>query len=305
MNNKQMIAIGTAIVLIIGGVGAFLIVNSANNSDSGEKEFVDYDSSKGWASWDPKVFKFSSSLMGASPFVVNTAEEMYEGIYGDLPTNTGITIDDVPSDFYKHRSLVSYNSDGKLVVQSFAMNASQQYEPRDVVFDSVADYNMAPGSFVATLYYVMSYAAGIDPTEYDSKVVSDLWSKVNAGTYSTYDDIEVNFGIPKEGFNGYKMPHLSASDILGSSEDYVKVIESVADEGKSTVYFGYGSMNSWSNGGTWLTELAESKGSYVILGQFATVNETLALVEAMAHIYGMKEIADDIIDDIRLRLYTL
>lgn len=304
MNNMQIVTVFVALALVIGGIGAFFVLSDKDN-ETNAKEYVEYDSSKGWASWNPTIFKFSSSLMGASPFVVNTAEEFYEGVYGNPPSSNRLTINDVPSDFYNYDSIVSYNNKGELVVKSYAVDANGTYTPRDVVFKGVADYNMGAGSFVATLYYVMSYAAGVSPQEYDATVVSDMWNKVNAGTYSTYQDLEINFGIPISGFKGFKMPQLSASDILGSREEYIKVIEDVAKEGKSTVYFGYGSMNSWSNGGTWLTELAESQGSHVILGRFTTVNEAFGLLEAMAHIYGMKNIAKNIIDDIRLRLYAL
>jgi len=304
MNNIKLITIGV-VILLIGGVGAFFILSDSDDR-AAEKEYVQYDSSKGWASWDPIVSKVSSSHLGGSPFTVDTVEELYKEIYGNLPSYNRFTINDVPSDFYNFDSLISYNNDGKLVVKSYANDSNGKLTSRDVVFKDTADYNMSPGSYVATLYYIMAYAAGKDPMAYDAAVVSDMWTKVNAATFSTYQDLEINFGIPIDGFNGFKMPQLSASDIYGSREEYVKVFNDVAKEGKSTVYIGYASMNSWdSGGGKWLTDLAESQGSYVILGGFNTVNDILALVEMMSHIYGMKDVAQDIVDDMRLKLYTL
>ena len=296
MEKRAIIAIGVVAVLVIGGLAYVALSN--NGDDDNEQE-----SKGGWYSWNPKTFLVASSNVAPSPYWVNTIEMMYEGLYGSAPSYDRYAIKDVPSDFLSYESLVSYNDLGQLVVKSKYADASKNWSSYDVTFDKMPTGGIGTGSFFVCLYYALCEQAGVDPMAYDSNVIAKMWKMAFGGDEALYSGLERNYNIPVAGFNGVQLPN--PSKISDNKEKYVAMIDDLKSRGEVPVWLCSGSSPAYENGGQWMRELMETNGFYAVTFSISTFSDCLAEIEAIAHIFGMGDTAKNLIDNLRVQMYTL
>lgn len=300
--NKKVPIIAVVIVVIL--IAAVLVPYAMkdNTDEKKEKEYVEYDSSKGWASWNPTVSIIDSSKLAGSPYLAITLQDKVEEFYKvKVPQTYGIK--DVPSDFLAYESLVSHDSSGNLVLKSFAKGESGAYESRDITFTSVPDYYMTTGSMIITIYYVLCEVYGTEFTDYDQKVLEKLWSMIYATDAAGYERLEGNYGVSSALFNGVKLNSSTAT--ADNKEQYISILDSVQKEGKTICYLASGGMTNWANGhATWITEACQEVGSYAMIFDITHLYNVMAEVEAIAYIMGYGDRAQDIIDNMRVSLYN-
>ena len=300
---KPLIAV-IAVVAIVGGVAAYGFSAGWFDQAPVEKEYVEYDSSKGWNSWAPKTYVIDSSLLSASPYNTITARNLTEWYYG-IKVEDKYTLKDVPADYYTYESVVSHNDKGQLVIKSFAKSDAEHYTSRDIVVDKVPDYWMTSGSQIVTMYYILCEVHGVKYSDYDDAVLTELWDLIYATDAAGYDAnrITKNYGIPSTKFHGEVLK--SSTDTTGNTEQYTDILDAVHSEGKTIMYTMSGSMVSWVNGkATWITEQCEASGNYATIFNISRIPNVLAMTEAFAYIMGYGDKAQSIIDNMRVSLYN-
>ena len=300
--NKKIPIIAVVVVVILFAAVLIPYVTKDSTDDKKEKEYVDYDSSKGWASWNPTVSVIDSSKLAGSPYLAITIKDKVEEFY-KVEVSQKYGIEDVPSDFFSYTSLVSHDASGNLVLKSFARGDSGAYESRDITFTSVPDYYMTTGSMIVTIYYVLCEEYGTEFTDYNQEVLEKLWSMIYATDAAGYQRLEGNYGISSALFNGVKL--VSSTATADNKEQYTSILDDVKDEGKTICFLGSGGMTNWSNGhATWITEVCQEVGSYAMIFDITRLYNVLAEIEAIAYIMGYGDKAQDIIDSMRVSLYN-
>ena len=293
MKKTQIIAIAiVAAVLVAGGAAGYYVLKD----DAEEQD-------RGWYSWNPKTFLTSSSNVAPSPYWTKVLEDLYETAYGDLPSYDTYTMDDIPADFLKYQSLVSKNSSGQTVIKSMYRDASKTWNSFDVTITEAPTGGFGSGSYFVCLYYLLCAKNGVKPLSYDSATVTELWSMAYGGDPALYERLELNYGIPIAEFNGEKLAN--PSKVSENKEVYTDLLNKLITEGKKPVWLCSGSSPSYENGGQWMRELMESKGCYSLTFRIESFPDCLAEIEAIAYAFGMGDYAKGIIDDIKLRTYTL
>lgn len=299
MDKKIPIIAVVVVVIILAAV--FVPYLMSDDKDSG-KQYVEYDSSKGWASWNPTVAVIDSSKLSGSPYLSITIRDLVEDFY-DVEVQDTYTIEDVPDDFLAYESLVSHNSDGQLVIKSYARGDSGDYESRDIVVENTPDYYMTTGSFIVTIYYVLCEVHGTDFQDYDQDVLEELWSMIYATDAAGYERLEGNYGISTELFDGVKL--VSSTATMDNQEQYIDILQSVSNEGKTICYLATGSMTSWANGhATWITDRCEEVGSEAVIFDITHLYNVIAEIEAIAYLMGYGDMAQSIVDNMRVSLYN-
>ena len=295
------IAVAVVVILLVAGAGAYIVYSGNDDDQKIDKVYHEYDMSKGWGSWDPLLTTTSSSQMTGSAYLANVADRWYEAFYGESAPYDEYTIDDVPDDFLSYDSIVSYNSEGKLVIQATARD-NGVYTTKEVVFNELPDYIICAASFACTIYTIIATAHGTEYEDYDDAVLKELDELIYAGDSGLVNRFTQEYGIPDDKLNAVQLG--SATNPLKYREQYVDVLESISSEGSTCCFIGSGTSMGWTGGGDWLTEMTAEIGSNCALFNIASIPTTLAAIEAIAHIIGYGDQAQEIVDDIRLKLYA-
>ncbi|MBR2254605.1 MAG: hypothetical protein IJ856_02130 [Candidatus Methanomethylophilaceae archaeon] len=326
MDSKAYIAVAVVAILIVGGAAAFLVMSSNNDKgtqDNGQnnqpstpstpsnpntpevqkisKKMYPIDPTKGWSSWNPILTNTSSSNMTGSAYVLQVADYWYNTIYGEKMDYSKYSLSDVPKSFLAYESLVSYDSQGRLVVSSTLEDTSKVYTHKSVTFDVLPDYIICAASFASTVYTIMATAAGTDYKDYDDSVVSAFYDKIYAGDSGLATKFTVQYGVPSDKWHGVKMG--SCTSILKYKDQYMTVLGDIKDEGKTVCFLGMASVGSEAD--QWLSEQMGTFNSRDVLFNVADLPAILAGIEAISHILGYGDQAQSIVDKIRLNLWAI
>jgi len=295
MDKKIMIiAIVAAVVLVIAAAAIVL-----SHQDQGETK----ETKKGWYAWDPQTMVLASSNVAPSPYWDVILGQLYENIYGEKPDYTKYTKADVPKDYMKYDSLVSHDSNGNLVVTSKYRLQTGEWHTYDTTYTSVPTGMIGSGSYAICLYYAICAQMGVDPSAHNASAVSKMWSMAYGGDSSLYEKLEMNYNIPIAGFSGTELTNPAYMN--DNKDSYVNLISKLTADGKTPVWICSGSSPRWENGGEWLKGVIEEQGGYSLLLSISTFEDCLAEIEAICYIFGYGDYAQDLIDDLRLKMYTL
>ncbi len=294
MNAKITIA-AIAVVAVVIGAGAAVVLM---NDDGDGKE-----NKGGWYAWDPNIMAVASSKVAPSPYWVETIGEMYENIYDCKPDFSKYSKSDVPKDFLPYDSIISFDGDGNLIVTSKYKDSTGKWSTYNTTYTSIPTGMIGSGSYAICLYYALCQAAGVSATDYDSKVISQLWDLCFGGDSSLYDGLSKNYKIPTAEFSGVQLPN--PSKISENKETYTNLLQSLKDAGETPIWICSGSSPSWDSGGQWMKETVESAGGYSLLLSISTFSDCLAEIEAISYIFGYGEYAQTLIDTLRTQMYAI
>lgn len=302
MNSKGYAAILVAIIVIVAGVGAYVITSDSGSSEEKiSKKYVEYDATKGWGSWDPILTNTHSSCMTGSAYIAQVAEYWYKTIYGEDPDYSRYTVDDVPDDFLKYDHLVTRNSDGTFTISSMVRDDAE-YVPKTMTVSANPDYIICAGSFSTTVYSVLCEAMGKEFADYDPDVLKAFYSKIYAGDSGFITNLSTLYGIPStDDKTSLKMS--SCTNIMKYKEQYMEVFGDIKDSGKNVAFFGMASVGSEAF--DWMNEQMSVFDSYALGFNVADLPAIMSGIEVIANVLGYGDTAQDIVDNIRLKLYTI
>lgn len=303
MNAKGYAAILVVIILIVAGVGAYVITSDSDSDDEKKisKTYVEYDASKGWGSWNPILTNTHSSCMTGSAYIAQVADYWYNTIYDEKVDYSKYTTKDVPDDFLAYDHLVKKNSDGTLTVSSMIRDGSD-YTPKEMTVKENPDYIICAASFSTTVYTVLSTAMGHAYTDYDSSVLKEFYTKMYAGDNGFIKNLTHLYGIPAtDDKTSIKMS--SCTSILKYKEQYMDVFGDIKDAGKTVAFFGMASVGSEAF--NWMNEQMSTFDSYALGFNVADLPAIMSGIEVIAYVLGYGDTAQDIVDEIRLQLYTI
>lgn len=302
MDSKAYIAIAVVAVLIIGGAGVFLIT-SGNNAPEKKisKEYYEIDPAKGWGSWNPVLTNTHSSNMTGSAYIYQVADYWYKTIYDEECDYSKYSIKDVPSNFLSYKSLVSHDSQGRLVISTTYEDTNKVYTHANITFDKLPDYIICAGSFASTVYTIMATAHGTEYKDFNSAVVTEFWDKMYAGDNGLATNFTKLYGVPSEQWHGVKMS--TCTSILKYKDQYMTVFGDIKDAGKTACFLGMASVGSEAS--DWMNEQMGTFDSRAVLFNVADIPEILSGIEAICYILGYGDQAQSIVDNIRVHLWAI
>ena len=301
--NKKLIALGAIVMLFAAGTGVYLLFNG--DGDMKGKQYYEYDTTKGWYSWNPDAFNITSAYVSVTPYLVNVVEEMYENVYGGLPSYQGVSIDDIPDDYLAYESLVSHNGDGDLLVTSTLRedSTSNVHVTRQIAFTENSTAMISSSAYVVTLYYLLCEKYRCTPFGPDDSLArNELWSIVIGGDSSVYPGITTNYGIETPD-NHITLP--STYQLINNIEAYTNVVGNVTSNGTNLVFFAGLTADS-ADAMSQFYNVFESNGNAHAVFFFSNgISDVLAAIEVIGAVFGMEDQAHDVIDDMRLKFYAL
>ncbi len=161
MQRNALIAIIAAAVLIVAAAAAVIVLTKDNG---GGKE-----SKGGLYALDATILDVDMGGMSSTPKMVETIENMYKNVYGDLAKGADkLTIEDAKKDtkfwdtYCKYTSSASVGSDGKITYKTVLDEKTTVYH--DITIDGPADRLISTGTAYPTiLYYVLCYKYNVEP----------------------------------------------------------------------------------------------------------------------------------------------
>lgn len=297
MEKRQIVVIAVVGILIVCGA-AYALASSGDEDDETPNK-------GGWYSWNPKTFVCASSNVAPSPYWTNTLTDLYGVVYDSQPDFTKYTSKDVPEDYLTYDSLVSHDADGNLVIEGKYRDSAKVWQSYYVTIDKdrMPTGAIGAGSYFVCIYYLLCSAAGVDPDDHDSKVVSQLWDLAFGGDQTLFQGLETNYGIPVDGFHGTELPN--PAKVNDNKDLYTRTVEEVVQKGEVPIWICSGSSPGWDNGGRWMKDMIEAQGGYAITFGISTYSDCLAEIEALGYVFGLEDYVGGLIDQLRLEMYTL
>lgn len=247
-------------IVVIAVVGILIVCGAAYALASSGDEDVETPNKGGWYSWNPKTFVCASSNVAPSPYWTNTLTDLYGVVYDSQPDFTKYTSKDVPEDYLTYDSLVSHDADGNLVIEGKYRDSAKVWQSYYVTIDKdrMPTGAIGAGSYFVCIYYLLCSAAGVDPDDHDSKVVSQLWDLAFGGDQTLFQGLETNYGIPVDGFHGTELPN--PAKVNDNKDLYTRTVEEVVQKGEVPIWICSGSSPGWDNGGRWMKDMIEAQG---------------------------------------------
>ncbi|WP_400205767.1 hypothetical protein, partial [Candidatus Methanomassiliicoccus intestinalis] len=112
----------------------------------------------GFYSWDPTVLEVNGAYSNSTPSLLTMLDDLYEGIYGDLPSTDGIDINSIPSeDLWLYEKYVTVNDDGTLSVRTYNSSSTGKTAPNAVTsIESTAEKVVCyTAAYVDTIYNIL------------------------------------------------------------------------------------------------------------------------------------------------------
>lgn len=122
MVNAKVIAVAAVAILVVAGIGIYVTTSGDDDTQKG-----------GFYSWDPTVLEVNGAYSNSTPSLLTMLDDLYEGIYGDLPSTDGIDINSIPSeDLWLYEKYVTVNDDGTLSVRTYNSSSTGKTAPNAV-----------------------------------------------------------------------------------------------------------------------------------------------------------------------------
>lgn len=315
MDSKILAISAVAIILVAAIVGAVVVVSdddddnnnaSDDNNKTVKKDFT-YSKDKGWYSWNPTMFKVSSSKISLSPLMLDQVETMFTNIYGSAPdyTKYNYTIDQVPDDFLSYDSLVISSTDTTITVASNIRISSSYgtWATVPVTIEKQPDHLISAGSIVAILYTLLQEKMSAADAE------AQIWNWVYALDRSAFpggsgDLSEYGLTVPDS-----VTKLTSTYYLMRNIETYTDLVDKgTTQEGESVLIFLAGSLSDGYAGLSSFYSMldAASPGDAQLIGySTANLSNILATIDMVGQIYGLEDQAQSYLDNMRCKLYAM
>lgn len=190
MVNTKVIAVAAVAILIVAGIGVYAATSGGDDTQKG-----------GFYSWDPTVLEVNGAYSNSTPSLLTLLDDLYEGIYGKLPSTDNINLNSIPSeDLWQYEKYVTINDDGTLSVRTYNSSSTGKTAPNAVTSiegpaEKVVCYTAA---YVDTIYNILcSYYEedrGSSP-----KADARLWEIVAGVSSDCKSALESDFNIKVPG----------------------------------------------------------------------------------------------------------
>lgn len=300
MDKKAILAICVVAILLIAGVGCYLVVQSDDDDDK-----VEYDPSKGWYSWDPIVVKYPTGRMSFSPQLLNEVEKMYQTIYGDLPDYSKYSKSDVPADFLSFKTAIQSEDANSITVTSSirVASGSSEYKHDAVTIPKGNNHLLTVGSNAALLKQMLE--TNMTSAEAEAKT----W--------------EIVYGLDKSAFPGGSADLTSYGMTIPDSvvqvattyylvdqmDAYSKYIEDCTKTSNDNLImmFSGALKNSYDELKPFFDMCDQaSPGKAFLVGTFCTnLSDVFAGIEMFGAMFDLKDVANDYINDLRFKFWAM
>lgn len=190
MVNAKVIAVAAVAILIVAGIGVYAATSGGDDTQKG-----------GFYSWDPTVLEVNGAYSNSTPSLLTLLDDLYEGIYGKLPSTDNIDIDSIPSeDLWQYEKYVTMNDDGTLSVRTYNSSSTGKTAPNAVTSiegtaEKVVCYTAA---YVDTIYNILCSYYEEDRGN-SPKADARLWEIVAGVSSDCKSALESDFNIKVPG----------------------------------------------------------------------------------------------------------
>lgn len=298
MQKNQIIVIIVAAVLVVAGIGVYLLATG----EDAEK--------KGLYKLNAVVTEVNMGQCSATPGVIVTLEDMYEAYYGDLVDDT-LTIDDAKADtdfwstYGTWDSLISDNGDGTLDV-----TVSTSAKGDETVTMSVCDTAVVMGTMYSETMYFLACAENdvevYSEESYTNAGVKEFLSNAITGgmIYSYFEDYDVEYMLKCVSESDYFDLGVTSVQKV-EPETLASALEDAMSDGNNAVYFASGTRMTADYYDNNVNPCKSTGANYAFFGP-TTISDVFSCVEAIGCIMGFDdETIDEVIEDIQLRLYKI
>ncbi len=190
MVNTKAIAVAATAILIVAGIGVYAATSVGDDTQKG-----------GFYSWDPTVLEVNGAYSNSTPSLLTLLDDLYEGIYGKLPSTDNIDINSIPSeDLWPYEKYVTMNDDGTLSVRTYNSSSTGKTAPNAVTSiegtaEKVVCYTAA---YVDTIYNILCSYYEEDRGN-SPKADARLWEIVVGVSSDCKSALESDFNIKVPG----------------------------------------------------------------------------------------------------------
>ncbi len=190
MVNVKVIAVAAVAILIVAGIGVYAATSGDNDTQKG-----------GFYSWDPTVLEVNGAYSNSTPSLLTMLDDLYEGIYGKLPSTDNININSIPSeDLWPYEKYVTINDDESLSVRTYNSSSTGKTVPNAVTSiegtaEKVVCYTAA---YVDTIYNILCSYCEEDRGN-SPKADARLWEIVVGVSSDCKSALESDFNIKVPG----------------------------------------------------------------------------------------------------------
>ena len=190
MVNAKVIAVAAVAILIVAGLGVYAATSGGDDTQKG-----------GFYSWDPTVLEVNGAYSNSTPSLLTLLDDLYEGIYGKLPSTDNININSIPSeDLWPYEKYVTINDDGTLSVRTYNSSSTGKTAPNAVTSiegtaEKVVCYTAA---YVDTIYNILCSYYEEDRGN-SPKADARLWEIVAGVSSDCKSALESDFNIKVPG----------------------------------------------------------------------------------------------------------
>lgn len=276
--NSKIIAAGVIAALIIAGASVYFM---SNNDD------------KGWYAWDPTVGEVDYTKITATPQIIDSIEEMYQTVYGELPSTSGVVVPEDEKLVYE--SLVTDTAGGIQVRSVMSATSGNDQHTGSVYFTDEEIENMK----------IISYSSGVTDSYVEMLGTDNVWNTVVAAGNSTWknyadNDME-NWSTSATGTLGSEYT-ISTENLL-SYLNYANA--DTNGEHYCVVVWGY--ITDYDKICNDLSDAGYSNVDILCIDYYSITSfeYLLSVVDALGQIVGIEPEENVSIDDFQLRLYVM
>lgn len=297
MDKTKTIAIAVVAVIVVVAAAAAVVLSN-NNGDDG----YEYDTSKGWYSWDPITMETKTAYFSITPLLITAAEGMYEEIYDGTIDYSKYSMSDVPDSFLDYDSRVVSSDETTVTVQSTVRESTDASGSK--VIETVVPKN--PDNLLTTSGYAAVLHALLEMKYGEAQAETMLWDYVygldkSSWTTASMSDL-YGLDIP-EGV----VSIVSTYSLITNLEAYVDYVSEATQNGETFLMLASGALgNSYSELGPFYEVLDSASSSADAVFFFSNnLEDVLAAFEVVGAIYGLEDEAQQYIDDFRLHMYAI
>ena len=305
MSKTAIIAVAVVAIVVVAGVGGVALMNANKSSDNK----VEYDTSKGWYSWDPTVVKYPTGSLSFSPKLIETVENMYKAVYGDLPDYSKYKMEDVPEDFLTYESSVFNDTEDQVTIISKirVSSSSSEYKNLAVTVDKTASNKLITVGSNAALLEMM-FESTMTPEQAKAKVWDYVWGLDKSAYSGGTVDLPKNYGmeipntVTKVGTTYYLIKNL---------DEYTGYVDTVTSSGSNLIMMFSGALaNSYADMKPFYNMMANANatnpGNAYLVGTFSNnLSDVFAGIEMVGAMFNVKDIAHSYIDSLRLKFWAM